>query len=164
MLKRFAATLVTLSATAVIAGLLAPSEAAAQGEQYLELLRTDIRTKKVAIITEVMQFADEEGTAFWPIYREYDLELSKLGDRRVALIKMYAENYEAMTDEASKTLADDWFKLQEDRLKLNKKYYKEVEKVLGSNTAARFTQLENQIGLLIDIQLASEMPLIGKSM
>ena len=40
---------------------------------------SDVRTMKVAIITEVMGFTEEEDRAFWPIYREYDLEMSKLG-------------------------------------------------------------------------------------
>ena len=53
---------------------------------YAELLRSDVRTQKVAIITEVMGFTEAEDTAFWPIYREYDAEMAKLGDERVALI------------------------------------------------------------------------------
>lgn len=61
-------------------------------EAYIELLRSDIRAKKVAIITEVMQFADAQARAFWPVYREYDLELSKIGDARVELIKDYARH------------------------------------------------------------------------
>ena len=40
---------------------------------YAELLRSDVRAQKVAIITEVMGFTEAEDTAFWPIYREYDL-------------------------------------------------------------------------------------------
>ena len=47
---------------------------------YAELLRADVRAQKVAIITEVMGFTDKEDEAFWPIYREYDLEMAKLGD------------------------------------------------------------------------------------
>ena len=49
----------------------------------IELLRSDVKAKKVAIVTEVMQFTDEEGKVFWPVYREYDLELAKIGDARI---------------------------------------------------------------------------------
>ena len=72
---------------------------------YAELLRSDVRTQKVAIITEVMGFTEAEDTAFWPIYREYDAEMSKLGDERVALIAEYAKNYAQMTDEVADKLA-----------------------------------------------------------
>ena len=50
-----------------------------------------MRAQKVAILTEVMGFTEAEDKAFWPIYREYDLEMAKLGDERVALIAEYAQ-------------------------------------------------------------------------
>ena len=40
---------------------------------YAELLRSDVRAQKIAILTEVMGFTEAEDKAFWPIYREYDL-------------------------------------------------------------------------------------------
>jgi hypothetical protein len=43
---------------------------------YVELLRSDIRGQKVAIITELMEFTEAEDAAFWPIYRDYELERS----------------------------------------------------------------------------------------
>lgn len=148
-------------ALAIMAGILAPSAALAQNEmQYMELLRSDIKTQKVAILTEALQLTEEQSAAFWPLYREYDLELSKLGDRRIAQLRSYADNFANLTDEKAKQMASDYFKLEEDRLKLKKNYFKKMEKELGANTAARFTQIENQIELLIDVQLASQMPLI----
>ena len=44
---------------------------------YVELLRSDVRTEKIAIITEVMGFTEAEDTAFWPIYRAYDAEMTQ---------------------------------------------------------------------------------------
>lgn len=146
----------------VLAPTLAPGTTVAQTDTYLELLRSDIKSETVAILTEVMEFSDEEGEAFWPIYREYELESAKLGDRRVALLKGYAENFDMLSEEKAKELADAHFKLQDDKLKLNKKYYKKVAKALGANTAARFIQVMNQVNLLIDVQVAAGMPLIAK--
>jgi len=129
-------------------------------EAYIELLRSDVKTKKVAIITEVMQFTSEEANAFWPVYREYDFEFSKLGDARIALIKDYAQHYKSMTDEKAKELMKEVFKLEGKRTKLKKRYFKKLDRVLASKTVAKFFQLENQINLLIDLQIASELPLI----
>jgi hypothetical protein len=129
-------------------------------EAYIELLRSDVKTKKVAIITEVIQFTNEEANAFWPIYREYDLELAKIGDARIALIKDYAQHYETMTDEKAKELVQRALKLEGKRTKLKRKYFRRFDKALSSKTVAKFFQLENQINLLIDLQIASELPLI----
>ncbi len=137
-----------------------PATAAYAQNDYLELVRSDIKTQKVAMITEVMQLNEQEGEVFWPVYREYELELSKVGDQRIALLKDYAANYETMTDEKAKELVNWAFKIDEDRLKLQKKYYKKLEKELGAMKAARWSQAENQIGLLIDVRIASEVPLV----
>lgn len=131
-----------------------------QTEQYLELLRTDIKAKRVALLTEALQLTDEQGAAFWPIYRAHQLEADKLGDFRVATIKQYAESYESMTPEIAKELANRAFKYQEDRLKLLKSTYGKVEKAVGPIIAARFAQVEYAINSLIDVQLGVELPLI----
>ncbi len=145
----------------LVAVLAAPSFAQ---DDYLELLRSDLKAEKTALLTAAMGFTEQEGTIFWPIYREYDLELAKIGDARIANIKAYAANYDNMTDVKAKELVDNAFKLEEDRLKLQKTYYKKVEKAMTSTQAGRFIQVERQIGLLIDLQIASEMPLIKKGM
>jgi hypothetical protein len=132
-------------------------------DEYLELLRSDIRAEKVAILTATMQFTDAEGEVFWPIYREYDVKQSEIGDRRIALIKDFAASYETMTDEKAKEIAKEFFSIGKDRLKLLESYYKKVEKAMNSSTAAKFVQAENQVRLLIDLQIAAEMPLIQRT-
>ncbi|MGD8698033.1 MAG: hypothetical protein PVJ43_02005 [Gemmatimonadales bacterium] len=148
-------------ALVVLGGILVSfSSAYGQVDSYIELLRSDIRTEKQALLTEAMQFSDEQAAVFWPIYREYDLELSKIGDQRVALIKDFAANFATMTDDKAKDMAKRSFKLEEDRVKLRKKYHGRVEKALDPIIAAKFVQIERAIAALIDVQLASELPLM----
>ena len=150
--------------SAVALAALLQGSALAQGEDLLELLRSDLKTEKVALLTEAMEFSSQQAEVFWPIYREYDLELSKLGDSRIALIKDYAANYESMTDAKAKELVQKTFKLEGEVLKLQEKYYQKVEKALSSTEAARFIQVERQIRLLLDVQIAAQIPLVKKSM
>jgi hypothetical protein len=149
--------------TAVVGGiLLSGAPAYGQVDSYVELLRSDIRTKKQEILTEVMQFSDEQASTFWPIYREYDLELSKYADRRLALIKDYAANFETMTDDKARELADRSFKLEEERVKVRREYFEKVRKALDPIIAAKFVQVERTVGLLIDLQISAELPLMDR--
>jgi hypothetical protein len=125
---------------------------------YAELLRSDVRAQKVAIITEVMGFTDKEDEAFWPIYREYDLEMARLGDERVALIADYAKNYANVTDDVADRLASKALELESRRQELKGQVYQKVKKALSPLTAARFLQVEHQLLLLIDLQIASSLP------
>jgi hypothetical protein len=126
---------------------------------YAELLRSDLRTQKVAILTEVMGFTEAEDTAFWPIYREYDAEMSKLGDERVALIAEYADNYSKMTDAVADKLATKAIELEGKRQAVKAKCYERVKAALSPLTAMRFLQVEHQLQLLIDLQIAASLPI-----
>ena len=129
-------------------------------QAYAELLRSDVRTQKVAIITQVMGFTEAEDAAFWPIYREYDAEMSKLGDERVALIADYASNYSKMTDAIAEKLAAKALDLEARRQAAKAKCYDRVKNALSPRTALRFLQVEHQLLLLIDLQISASLPIV----
>jgi hypothetical protein len=131
-------------------------------DSYIELLKSDLKTDKKAIITEVMQFDEAQSAAFWPIYREFEYELDNLSQKRIANIKDFAANYDVLSDEKAKQLIENAFDFQDDRLDINKKYHKKFAEALGSITAAKYMQLEYEIQLLIDLTINSNMPLAKK--
>jgi hypothetical protein len=131
-------------------------------ESYLELLRSDLRSQKVALVTLNMELTDAQGQIFWPIYRKYDAELTTLNDERVAVIKDYAANFEKMTDAKADALTKQVFSYLGKRLKLQEVYYLEFAKALNPVLAAKFMQIERQLNALIDLQIANEIPLVTK--
>jgi hypothetical protein len=58
---------------------------------FIELLRKDVRSQKKQIIAENMGLSDSEAEKFWPVYDGYATELSRLYDTTIALLKDYAE-------------------------------------------------------------------------
>jgi hypothetical protein len=129
---------------------------------YAELLRSDVRAQKVAILTELMEFSESENAAFWPIYREYDAEMAKLGDERVALIEEYAQAYDKMTDAIADKLATRALDLESRRQAVKAKYFDRVKTALSPKTALRFLQVEHQLLLLIDLQISAALPVVQK--
>ena len=127
---------------------------------YTELLRSDVRAQAVAIITEVMEFSEDEDAKFWPVYREFERDLARLNDDRLALIKEYALNYKQMTDAVADKLARGALDLEGKRHELKVKYYDRFKSVLAPKTAAKFLQVENQILLLLDLQIAASLPIV----
>ena len=129
---------------------------------YTELLRSDIRSQKIAIITEVMQFTEQEDAKFWPVYREYEADLAKINDDRIALIAEYAETYEALNDATADRLALKALDVEGRRHALKTRYYDRFKSALSPKTAARFLQVENQILLLVDLQIAASLPIVER--
>ena len=127
---------------------------------YVELMRADVRAQKVAFLTELMEFTEAEDKAFWPIYRAYDTELSAINDERVNGIEEYARNYDKVTDVLADKLATKSIELEGRRTALKQKYYARLKEALSPMTAARFLQVENQLLLIIDLQIAASLPIV----
>ena len=127
---------------------------------YTELLRSDLRTQKVAVITQMMQLTDAEDAAFWPIYREYELELSRVYDERLATIEAYVEAYSHLTAATADEIAVKALDQEARRVALKQKYYTTLKKALSPVRAAKALQIENQIQLLVDLQVAASLPVV----
>jgi hypothetical protein len=127
---------------------------------YTELLRSDLRTQKVAVITQMMAFTEAEDVKFWPVYRDYEVALSRIQDERLAAIEAYAKAYINLTPEAADKLATQALDLEARRTALKQKYYANVKAALSPVRAAKALQIENQIQLLVDLQVAASLPLV----
>jgi len=131
-------------------------------EQMIELVRTDIQKQRVAIIGDAMQFTADEAAMFWPIYEEYEAERSEIGDQRVVLIQDYADHFQTMTDAKAGELGASALELEEARTALKKKYFNKLQSEMSPVIATRFLQVENQLTMVLDLQVASQVPLISK--
>jgi hypothetical protein len=126
----------------------------------IQLLRSDIQSDKNDIITHTMQFTAAESSAFWPVYRDYVREQQPIGDERVQLIKDYAQRYDAMDDASAKNMVQRLLNVDAKYLNLRQEYWPKFEKALGAKRAAKFFQVDSRLSLLINLQLASEIPLL----
>jgi hypothetical protein len=132
-------------------------------QAYIELLRSDIRQQKAEAMGSVMELSAADAAKFWPIYSQYDVELTKLNDLRSANIQEYARTYSQMTDEKADELIKKALAYRQQRSELLAKYYLRVKEQLGAITAARFIQVEDQLLLLIDLQIDSSLPIVEKA-
>jgi hypothetical protein len=132
-------------------------------EEYIELMRENVRQEKAQLLGAVMHLNADQAAKFRPIYDEYNSELTKLNDLRATNIKTYAREYSQLTDEKANQLISEAFNHQKQRTKLLARYYDWVKQTLGAITAAQFVQVEHQLLLIIDTQIASSLPIVGRS-
>ncbi|MGA7764878.1 MAG: hypothetical protein WCA27_01500 [Candidatus Sulfotelmatobacter sp.] len=124
----------------------------------IALVRANMQADRTALITTGMNFSDKEGAAFWPIYKQYEYERSKLDDGRVVVIKKYTQKYPNLTDAEAKEMADQMLDCDSRLAALKKKYYKKFNKVLPALTVSKFFQLERRVDLMMDMQVESSLP------
>jgi Spy/CpxP family protein refolding chaperone len=133
----------------------------ASSDDFVDLLRKDVRSQKKQIIAENMDLSDAEAEKFWPIYDQYAAALSKIYDVKIALLKDYAANYSTMTGEQAENYIRKRAEVEQSIMQLRLKYMPAFRKVLSGRETALFYQLDWRLGLAIDVQLI-QVPLINQ--
>ena len=131
-----------------------------RSDDFIQLLRKDVRSQKKQIIAENMGLSDAEAQKFWPVYDQYAGEVSKIYDAKLALLNDYAENYSSMTGEQAENCIRKRAEVEQSIMQLRLKYMPEFRKVLSGRETALFYQLDWRLGLAIDVELV-QVPLIN---
>jgi len=129
-------------------------------QSYEEVMRADLRAKHAEVIGKVMRLSGKEAEAFWPIFGEYQKDLKKLYDEKLNLLKEFYRSHENLSEAKAYELAERVLDYEAGRIKLKRHYFQKFSKALSPQTAVRFFQMENQIQALVDLQIASELPLV----
>jgi hypothetical protein len=126
----------------------------------LEMLRSDLNAFKVRALNEALQMTGPEAEKFWPVYRQYEKELATVADKKVALLREFGQRCAngTLDNKAADTMAQQWLKNVQARLDLWKKYQKQIAKAVSPARAAQFLQVEHQMALFMDLNIAAEMP------
>src|SRR3954462_7445010 len=127
---------------------------------FIELARSDIKTEKAVVLAHNLPLTEAEGAEFWPLQREYETELTKLADERLAIIQEYAAHYDEMSDSDAKRLVKKQLDLDHKKIDLQSNYFKKFSKVIPPKKAARFFQIERQLSSAVDLRVAASLPLI----
>jgi len=128
-------------------------------EQQVQLARSLTEAQRQATLAANIVLTDSESAKFWPIYREYRAEVAKINDDAIALVKEFAENFDALSNARVKGLADRWLDVEKQRIDLKAKYLDKYAKVLSGTTTARVFQIENKLDALVQVALAKTVPL-----
>ena len=140
-------------------GLFAQSSAGTLDDE-IQLLRKDLRSEKKQIVASNMQLTDAEAERFWPAYDRFTAELTKINDEKAALILEYAQNYGSLTDQKAEGYLERQAAIEEAGVRLRVKYIPVFRQILSGKSTALFFQIERRIDLLIELDLASQLPLI----
>jgi Spy/CpxP family protein refolding chaperone len=168
-LKQFVAAVfgaVTLVFSPVAAQTAAPAAAAAAAPDKpltaadLEGLRADLRSSKKQLTAEALTLTDTQATKFWPVYDQYIAELTHINDAKYALIAEYVNTFGKIDDKAATSWITRWLDVDVKATQLRAKYVPIVGRVVPGVTAATFFQIDRRLQMVIDLKLASQLPIL----
>ena len=169
MKKNIAFRLCFVTAVFVATTLLSAQQAPASGKNMteeqvndanLQLMRQDVRSERKKIVAANLPLTETEAPKFWPVYDRYIAETVKVNDSRLALLKEYANSIDTTSEQQADSLIKRWLALDQDDSQLRLKYVPEFEKVISHKKTAMFFQIDRRLSMLIDLQLASQVPLV----
>jgi hypothetical protein len=153
-MKNVAATVATLALALLLA---APASAQPAGD--VALTRAEIQKSRQAIVAKAIELTEEEGLAFWPAYRDYRLDMARLGDRLVRVIKEFVDSNATLTGEQANRLLDEYLDIKAKEVAVRQKHVKAFRKLLPPEKVTRFFQLENKLDAVVNYELAQAVPL-----
>ncbi len=154
-----------LIVTALMAAVMAfPIPALTQDKpaDSMQILREKIKADKKLFVATNMELTESEAKGFWPVYEEYQNDLTKINRRIAKLIESYAADYRAntLTDAKAKKLIDEFVAIEKAEAGLKASYVPKLSKVLPPKKVARYLQVENKIRAVVKYELADGVPLV----
>lgn len=135
---------------------------AQSNKDEIGLVQSAFGMTKQQMVKDFMKLNDSQSTKFWAIYDEYEASRKEMGQKRIANISAYADNYDNLTSEKATELINNSFAVQTDFTKLQKKTFKKISKEISPMVAAQFTMLEMYIENAIRAEILDAIPLIGE--
>ena len=158
-----------LFALTAVAALGATQSTVAQGLGAEELAKTQelitvLQADKRQVMLDTLALNPQQLEKFTPIYDEYEAEMKKLMTSATNLNnRLFVADLGGMTNPEAKDIMKQAFKLRHDRLALLEKYAGKLEKKLPATKVAQFVQIDNKIRALLDVAVASSIPLVTKA-
>ena len=128
--------------------------------QEIELMRKDLRSIRKQLIAANLKLTDDQATKFWPVYDRYIADLVKVNNTKYDLLKEYFDSYGTLTPEQADTMTTRLLNLDVSVTELRQKYQPLFRAALPAKETATFFQLDRRIAAMIDLQLASQIPLV----
>jgi hypothetical protein len=161
-MKKMMIALAGLAALSAAPATFADSIGAAELARTQELI-TAIQADRRQVMLDTLALKPDELALFTPIFDEYQAEQAKLMTSATNLSnRLFVADYGGMTDEESKAIMKEAFKLRHDRLALLEKYAGKLDRKLPSTKVFQFVQVENKITSLLDLAAAASIPIVTK--
>ena len=131
-------------------------------KEDVDLIQAMFGKDKKELVKYYMEIPAGQSTPFWTLYDQYEAERKAYGRERISLIEDYAKTLNSLDDATAITLANKKFTLYNNYIKIQKKYFAKMSKLIGAKQAAKLFQLEDYIENEIRVSIQQEIPFIDE--
>lgn len=115
---------------------------------------------KESLLNDFLKISPLEERAFQSAFLEYETEKSPWLTERIALLKMYNEEFSSIDEKKMNSLTRQFINNDLEFGRLQMRYFRKFNKLLGATRAAKFFQLDNYLEQSTRAYLQNQLPFI----
>lgn len=136
-----------------------PGKHSYKSEKVEVLKKKIIFDKKKLNVMENIQLSSKEEKLFWPIYREYQMQLVDLDVMRTKLFSFYVTNRSSLTNQQISKVMDEMFAISDSRQDVLKRFSLALEDVLPAKRVFNYLLIEKNQAAIEQYNLLQQIPL-----
>jgi Spy/CpxP family protein refolding chaperone len=102
----------------------------------------------------------DQAAKFWPMFESFQNEQKAIIDEQLHSVANYQQTYRQMTNEDALAYASSLLARDQKIHDLRVKYLAKFQQVVPTRIAARAIQLDRRLGLVGQVKISSQVPLI----
>ncbi len=134
--------------------------AAPTTEQVMQQFRTDLQAVAADVMAKGLTLTSEQAAKFWPMFESFQKEQQSIIDDQLQSLVKYRDTYTKMSDADALAYANSLLARDQKIHDLRMKYLTKFQQVVPARIAARAIQLDRRLGLVGQIKVSSQVPLI----
>ena len=129
-------------------------------EQVMQQFRDDLQAAAADVMAKGLTLNAEQAAKFWPMFDAFQKEQKAIIDGQLKSLVTYRDTYKTMSDADALAYANSLLERDQKIHDLRVRYLAKFQTVVPTRVAARAIQLDRRLGLVAQVKVSSQVPLI----
>lgn len=134
--------------------------AAPNTDQVIEQFRNDLQATAADLMAKGLTLTADQAAKFWPMFETFQKEQKAIIDEQLRSVVKYGQSYKQIGDTEAVAYVNALLARDQKIHDLRIKYLAKFQEVVPTRIAARAIQLDRRLGLVGQVKVSSQVPLI----
>jgi Spy/CpxP family protein refolding chaperone len=129
-------------------------------QQVLDQFRDDLQARSADVMAKGLTLSSEQAAKFWPLFDAYQKEQNQIVEGQLKATQQFIASYQKVSEPEALAYVNALLDRDQQVHDLRVKWLAKFQTVVPPKVAARAIQLERRMGVVTQVKLSSQIPLI----
>jgi Spy/CpxP family protein refolding chaperone len=129
-------------------------------QQVMDQFRDDMQAKSADVMAKGLTLTSEQAAKFWPLFETYQKEHNQIVDEQLKATQKFIAAYQHVSEADALAYVNALLERDQKVHDLRVKWLAKFQTVVPPKIAARAVQLERRMGVVTQVKISSQIPLI----